>query len=149
MSEKARAKLIELQPKWPTTKPGTVLSVDQILRIFQNSEKYTPEKQSSLLLTLIKPHVTNFDDIKRHYDLETTKARKTPYEAFVKLINNAVLVPAAGSKPQVPAKPTKQSDFDSPVLSSTRVDNTTKRTSDVNLSEVRMVNLCKRFNVKC
>lgn len=133
MAEKARSKLFELQQKWWSPKTTSVVSPEQVIRVFQNTEKFTQEKQNSILATLIKPHVTNYDDIRKQYDSDTQKHKKTPYEAFVKLVNNAVFVPVAGQKPQVPVKPTKH-DFDSPTLSSTRVEN--KRRSDVNVSEV-------------
>lgn len=135
MAEKAKNKLSELQLKWVSPKSNAVISPDHIIRIFQNnSEKLVQEKQNGILATLIKPHVTNYDDIKKQYDYDTHKNKKTPYEAFVKLVNNAVFSPVAGQKPQVPVKPTKH-DFDSPTLSSTRVE-TSKRRSDVNVSEV-------------
>lgn len=140
MADKAKAKLNEIQHKWPNAKATSVLSPDHIMRIFQNPEKYPQEKHSSLLTSLIRPHVTNYDDIRRQYDQDTLKLRKTPFEAFVKLVNNAVLMPVAGSKPQVPQKPTKH-DFESPVLSSTRLETTKRRSNDVNVSEVRD-NLC-------
>lgn len=139
MAEKARAKLAEIQHKWPGAKSSSSLSPEHIMRCFKNFEKVPQEKQNTLLTSFIKPHCTNYDDIKRQYDADTLKHGKTVYEAFVKLVNNAVLMPVAGSKPLVPQKPAKH-DFDSPVLSSTRVETKRRsdgRTVDVNVSEVR------------
>lgn len=116
---KAKKKLNEIAPRWNLQKAFTP---DAVLKIYKNSDKYSLERQASILSSLVKPCVSNFDDIKKQFELDVVKNKKTPYDAFIRCLNNAVVLPEASQKPKIAAKPARSGDFDSPTLSSTRVD---------------------------
>lgn len=134
---KARKKLQEVSPRW-----GERASSEQLIGIFRNSEKYTLERQSNILRQFFKPFVPDFDNLSAQFDVDVKKNKKTPYEAFINFLCNMSLRP---SKPQIAVKPTSASDsrlllptktdLESPVLSSTRVENCKP---DVVVSEVKL-----------
>lgn len=112
---KARKKLSELALRWNHKS----YTPDNVLKIYKNSEKYAIERQMSIMSGLIKPHVSNYDEVKKQYDLDITKNKKTPFDAFVKCVNSAQI---ATEKPKIAVKPTKGDFIESPTLSSTRVE---------------------------
>jgi hypothetical protein len=126
---KAKKKLNEIVPRWKLSKQ---ISADGFCKTFKNTDKYTLDKQVSYLNTLIKPFVSNYDDIRKQFELDVTKNKKTPYDALIISLNNAIILPEQSTKPKIAAKPTsKASDFESPTLSSTRVEKTFNRRSDL------------------
>lgn len=133
---KAKRKLLELSQKW-----NQKISVDQVFAIYKNSEKYTFERQVNLLIQMIKPYCSDFDKHLAQFEADVKKNKKTPYEALIVFLNNAT-IRSTSVKPQIPVKPivdsskmSSRSDFESPVLSSTRVEGSAK--PDVVVSEVK------------
>lgn len=133
---KAKKKLNEIVPRLKLQK---TFSVEGLMKVYQNGDKYSLEKQTSYLSTFLKPCVSNYDDVKKQFELDVTKNKRSAYDAFIKCVNNAIILPEQSSKPKIAAKPTSKnsSDFDSPTLSSTRVDKTFNRKSD--LTEVSYI----------
>lgn len=137
---KARKKCQEVSEKW-----NSKLTVDQIFGCFKNTEKYTLERQTSLLRQMFKPYIMEFDKHQAQFEADVKRNKKTPIEAFVNFLNNGTIV-SKPQKPQISIKPqasissesrlSSKSDYDSPALSSTRVDSNYK--NDVVVSEVNI-----------
>lgn len=140
---KAKKRLSEVSQRW-----NQKISTDQVLGIYKNSEKYTVERQMSLLKQMFKNFVLEFDKHQAQFETDVKKNKKTSYEAFVNFLNNITLIPAS-QKPQIATKPStstinnsteklsSKSDFESPALSSTRVDNNGKAEIIVSEASVR------------
>lgn len=130
--EKAKKRLLAVSQRW-----NLKITIEQVLGIYKNSEKYTLERQLSLLKQLFKNFVSEFDKHQAQFETDVKKNKKTAYEAFIYFLNTVSILPAT-QKPQIAAKPTNpsssKSEFESPVLSSTRLDNNGK--SDIIVSEV-------------
>lgn len=126
---RARKKLLEVSLRWQ--KP---ISSDSFLKIFKNPEnKYSYERQFNLLRQMFRPHVVEFQKHEAQFDEDVKKNNKSPYEAFINFLVNITIIPLP-VKPQIPAKPqisdskmSSKSDFESPALCSTRVDNNYKQ----------------------
>lgn len=135
---KAKRKLQELSQRWYQKN----ITVDQILGIYKNSDKYTVERQSSLLKQMFKPHISDFDKHLVQWEADVKKNKRTPYDAFIVFVNNMTMT----TKPQIPQKPSldtkssSKSEFESPVLSSTRVESSYK--PEVVVSEVKFDSNC-------
>lgn len=133
----AKKRLQEVSQRW-----NQKISIDQVLGIYKNSEKYTLERQMSLLKQMFKNYVQEFSKHEAQFEADVKKNKKTTYEAFISFLNNILVVPAS-QKPQIAAKPrtsstalsSKADDFESPALSSTRVDNNNVP-SEIIVSEV-------------
>lgn len=136
---KAKKKLQEVSQRW-----NNRITTEQVLAIFKSTDKYTFERQTSLLKQLFKNFVSDFDKQMSQFEVDVKKNKKTVYDAFLNFLNNMSLSPV---KPQIAVKPTSGSDsklltastktdFESPALSSTRVDNIYK--PDVVVSEVKL-----------
>lgn len=150
---KAKKKLQEVTSKW-----NQKFTSDQILGLFRNSEKYTFEHQTSILKQMFKPYVNDFDKHYNQFEADVKKNKKSSYDAFLTFLNN-ISIATATVKPQIQPKPQIDSkistkSFESPVLSSTRVENNYK--PEVVVSEVskkennkfeRILNLF-RFQIK-
>jgi hypothetical protein len=145
MSEaKAKKKLEEISVKW-----NGKVTADQILKVFKNVDnKYNNEKLSGIAKQYIRVHLADGEKLFMQYEMNVKKNQKTPYEALILMLNNAS---SQIQKPQVPVKPTNlnlhldskisvRSDFESPALSSTRVDNN-NHTPDIVVSEVIAINI--------
>ncbi|CRK86952.1 CLUMA_CG000769, isoform A [Clunio marinus] len=134
---KAKKKLQEF-----VQKTNQKFSSDQIMGVYKNSEKYSFEKQSSILKQLFKPYTPDFDKYQSQFENDIKKSKKTSYDAFVSFLNNITL---NNTKPQIPAKPSlsieetvrAKNDFESPVLCSTRVEGSQKQQETVSLSEIK------------
>lgn len=115
------------------------ITPEQVFGIYKNSEKYTFDRQMSLLKQMFKPFVNDFDKHSSQFEMDVKKNKKTSLEAFVTFLNNISIAPPS-QKPQIPLKPStsdskiSKSDFESPALSSTRVEPNYK--ADVVVSEV-------------
>lgn len=140
---KAKRKLQEVSSKW-TQK----ITSDQVFGIYKNTEKYTIERQLSLLKQLFKMHVVDFDRHHSQFEADVKKNKKTSYEAFINFLNNVSLPQPSLLKPQIAVKPATsdskasiKSEFESPVLCSTRVESNFK--PDVVVSEVKHENLSR------
>lgn len=135
MEAKAKRKLQDLLLKNNLTQKFTA---EQVLGIF-GSEKYTFEKQKKFLGNLYKPYVLDFDKHSALFEVNVEKNKKSPLESFIIFVNSVTMAP---QKPQIATKPTRVSDsklstrseFESPALSSTRLD-----TPEVVVSEVTKV----------
>jgi hypothetical protein len=137
---KAKKKLQEVSQRW-----NQRITTDQILGIYKNSDKYTFERQTAILRQMFKSFILDFDKLAAQFEVDVKKNKKTAYDAFINFLCNLTLSPA---KPQIAVKPTSasdskllttttKSDFESPALSSTRVDHSYK--PDVVVSEVRFI----------
>lgn len=134
---KAKRKLQEVSQKW-----NQRITSDQVFGIYKNSEKYTIERQSSLLKQMFKPYVADFDRHHSQFEADVRKNKKTSFEAFIIFLNNIIVPQSAIQKPQIAVKPATsdsksntKTEFESPVLCSTRVESNFK--PDVVVSEVR------------
>lgn len=134
---KAKRKLQEVSQKW-----NQRITSDQVFGIYKNSEKYTIERQSSLLKQMFKPYVADFDRHQSQFEADVKKHKKTSFEAFIIFLNNIIVPQTAIQKPQIAVKPatsdsksSTKTEFESPVLCSTRVESNFK--SDVVVSEVK------------
>lgn len=136
---KAKRKVQELSQKW-----SQKISTDQVFGIYRNSEKYTVERQMSLLKQMFRPYSTDFEKNYLQFEEDVRKNNKTPIDAFVIFVNNITIV-SGSQKPQIPVKPSTdskistKSEFESPALCSTRVDTNSNET--VVISEVNIVHL--------
>lgn len=142
---KAKRKLQEIAQKW-----NQKITTEQVFGIYKNSEKYTIERQLSLLKQLFKPHIIDFDKHQSQFEADIKKNKKTSNEAFIIFLNNIVIPQVGLLKPQIAVKPATsdskssiKSDFESPVLCSTRVESNYK--PDVVVSEVKQ-KLSDRFD---
>jgi NAD-dependent SIR2 family protein deacetylase len=135
---KAKRKLQEVSLRWSKS-----YTPDTIIGTFKNNEKYTHERLLSILKSLFKPHIADFDKHHAQFEADIKKNKKTTYEAFIIFLTNATVLPAV-QKPQIADKPqtlkinpslSVRSDFESPTLSSTRVDNGSNK-AEVVVSEV-------------
>lgn len=114
-------------------------TAEQVIGIYANNEKYTYEKQKHFLGKLFKAQVVDFDKHQALFEANVEKNKKNALDAFVIFMNSVTF---ASQKPQIAAKPTRvsesklstKSEFESPALSSTRLD-----TPDVVVSEVNFV----------
>ena len=136
---KAKKKLQESLQRW-----NPKVSSDQVILIFKNSEKYTLDRQQKILVQLFSANVAEFQKLSSQFEVDVKKNKKTPYEAFLAFVLNMTANPV-NLKPQIATKPNSssdsklltstKSDFESPALSSTRLDANFK--PDVIVSEVR------------
>lgn len=130
---KAKRKLQDMLAKW-----NQKFTAEQVIGIFA-SEKYSFEKQKSLLVKLFKPYVADYDKHHALFEANVERNKKTALEAFIIFLNSVMIAP---QKPQIATKPARvsdsklsvKSDFESPALSSTRLE-----TPDVVVSEVTKV----------
>lgn len=130
---KAKRKLQDMLQKW-----NQKFTAEQVIGIFANNEKYTYDKQKQLLVKLFKPYVVDFDKHQAAFEANVEKNKKNALDAFVIFMNSASFV---SQKPQIATKPTRVSDsklsvktdFESPALSSTRLDNPDVVVSEVNI----------------
>lgn len=128
----AKKRLQEVSQLW-----NPKITLEKVLGIYKNSEKYTLERQLSFLTQLFQKSVKEFDKHQAQFETDVKKNKKTPYEAFIIFLNNIAII-AAPQKPQIAAKPKtsspaefkvsiKSEEFESPALSgalcSTRVEN--------------------------
>lgn len=135
---RAKRKLEEI-----ATKMGNKISAEQLFHIFKNNHsKYSHDKLIEFLRNYIKIHILDGDKLITQYETNVKKHSKTSHEAFIILMNNATVIQQA-SKPPIAVKPTMptldaklsiKSDFESPALSSTRLENVP--TPEIVVSEV-------------
>lgn len=123
---KAKKKLEEISMRM-----GNKVSADQLLNIFKNQNKYSNEKLIDFLKNYIKIHILDGDKLIAQFENNIKKNGKSPFESFLVLINCATIV-SLPNKPPIAAKPILESRmsvkstsdvFESPVLSSTRLEN--------------------------
>lgn len=160
MSEtKARKKLEEISVKW-----NGKTNADHLLKAFKNIDnKYTNDRLTAIVKQYIKIHLVDGDRLFLQYETNVKKNQKTPYDALILMLNNATFTsvqqpPPQQQKPQIPAKPallnverqisSNVREFESPALSSTRVDvNSNNQTPEVVVSEV-ILNSYVQYRVK-
>jgi hypothetical protein len=122
---KAKKRLDEI-----TAKLGGKLTSDQLIAVFKNtSNKYSNEKLFGIVKQYIKIHLIEGDKLYYQFEINVKKNQKSPYDALLIMLNNATVI---SQKPTIAAKPINlqptesklsvKSDFESPALSSTRVD---------------------------
>lgn len=130
---KAKRKLQEMLQKW-----NQKFTAEQVIGIFANNEKYSYERQKHLLGKVFKPYVVDFDKQQALFEANVEKNKKNALDSFIIFMNGATF---ASQKPQIATKPTRVSDsklsvktdFESPALSSTRLDNPDVVVSEVNI----------------
>lgn len=142
---KAKKKLQESLQRW-----SPKVSTDQVILIFKNSEKYTLDRQQKILVQLFSANITEFSKLSAQFEVDVKKNKKSPYEAFLAFVLNMTANPV-NLKPQIATKPNSasdskllsstKSDFESPALSSTRLDANFK--PEVVVSEVKVEKLPK------
>lgn len=160
MSEaKAKKKLEEVALRW-----NGRASVDQILHVFKNSQnRYSNEKLLDIAKQYLRNHLVDGDKLLTQFETNIKKNQKTPYEAFVIMLNNGTVITSSNSnlqqqqksqqihKPQIPVKPSNlqiestlsnKTDFDSPALCSTRLENNAQ---EIVVSEVSIFFLIDLF----
>jgi len=148
MSElKARKKLEDIAARW-----NGKVSADQILHVFKNSSnKYSNDKLVNMAKQYLRNQIVDGDKLITQLEVNVKKNQKTPYEALIIMLNNSTISQspilqqsAPIQKPTIPLKPSKlqvetiiskKSDFESPALSSTRIEN---NTPDIIVSEVSL-----------
>lgn len=133
---KAKKKLLEVSQRWTNR-----VSCDQVLAIYKNDSKYTFERQQNLLKQLFKAFILDFDKLAAQFEVDVKKNKKSVSDAFIIFLSNMSLKPIIAQKPTSASdskllSTTAKTDFESPALSSTRVDNNYK--PDVVVSEVKL-----------
>lgn len=134
---RAKRKLQEVSQRW-----SQKITIDQVLGIYRNSEKYTLERQMSLMKQMFRPHTSDFDRHYLQFEEDVKKNNKTTIDAFISFVNNVNLI-SGSQKPQIPTKPStdskasSKSDFESPALCSTRVE--PHSNANVVFSEVKSI----------
>lgn len=140
---RAKRKLEEIAAKM-----GNKISADQLFYIFKNNQnKYSHDKLVEFLRNYVKIHILDGDKLILQYETNVKKHSKTSHEAFIIMMNNAVILqnsskPPIAVKPTLDAKLSIKSDFESPALSSTRLEN--NPTPEIVVSEVKFWNFCKK-----
>lgn len=123
---RAKRKLEEI-----SLKMGNKVSADQLISVFKNQQnKYTLDKLLDFLKKHIKIHILDGDKLISQFEVNIKKNGKTSYESFVILMNAATVVqstqhsmkPPIAVKPNLDSKLSIKSDFESPALSSTRLE---------------------------
>src|SRR5690349_24529701 len=97
---KAKKKLQEVSQRW-----NQKITTEQVLGIYRNSEKYTLDRQLSLLKQMFKNSVVEFDKHSSQFESDVKKNKKTTHEAFINFLNNITIIPLS-QKPQIATKPT-------------------------------------------
>lgn len=145
MSEtKAKKVVQELIQRWYTGK----VSEERLWDMFKNGEKVAAERRVDVLNKFFKSHVADYDIHLAQYENNIRK-KKTPLNAFIIFLNSVTLVSsvatAGASKTQLApsklsitgqttfdSKMSLKNEFESPALSSTRVEPNEVVVSEVN-----------------
>lgn len=139
---KAKKKLHEVSLRWGKAN----VTPDMVFSIYKNPEKYTTERQISLLKQMFRNHILDYDRFESQFETDVRKNKKSSYDAFVIFLNNITLQPKLQNAAKPPtstksvsldSKLNTKSEIESPALSSTRLDH--NNLPEVVVSEVYFI----------